>query len=101
MSGAVVSARRRGGKGGNTRCGQADNHLPEADRERFAERYAAKAVELLDRAADHHYFDSASNRERLRSDADLAALHDRADFRALLAKLGIPAPRREDAAPRK
>jgi hypothetical protein len=78
-----------------------DAQLPAADRDRFAERYASKAVELLHRAAEHRYFDSASNREKILADADLAALRDRADFRALLTKLGIREPKREgSAAPR-
>jgi serine/threonine-protein kinase len=76
---------------------RADDRLPEADRERFAERYAGKAVELLERANDHRYFDSARNRQKLQTDADLTALHDRADYQRLLAKLGMEIPRREGA----
>jgi eukaryotic-like serine/threonine-protein kinase len=80
-----------------------DTQLPEADRERFAERYAARAVELLNRAADHRYFTSADNRQRLQTDTDLAALHGRADFRALLARVGIqklnPPPGSPSSAP--
>ncbi len=75
--------------------------LPEADRERFAERYAARAVELLKGAADHRYFDSARNRQKLQADADLAALRGRADYRAFLAKLGIRQPQREGGTPQK
>jgi eukaryotic-like serine/threonine-protein kinase len=78
-----------------------DALLPEADRERFAERYASKAVELLKGAADHRYFDSARNQQKLWADADLAALRDRADFRALVVKLGIREPGREGSAPQK
>lgn len=85
----------------SARVYQSDALLSEADRKRFAERYAGKAVELLRQAADHRYFDSATNRQRLRDDADLTVLHDRADFRALLTKLGIPEPRREGSAPQK
>jgi hypothetical protein len=70
-----------------------DTQLSEADRDRFAERYAAKAVELLKLAADHRYFDSDRNRQKLQADADLTALRDRADFRALLHKLRIPEPK--------
>jgi hypothetical protein len=78
-----------------------DAQLPAADRDRFAERYAAKAVELLKQAADHRYFETDRNREKLRTDADLSALHDRADFRALIAKLGVREHKRERATPRK
>jgi serine/threonine protein kinase len=69
-----------------------DTLLSEEDRERFAEQYARKAVELLSKAVEHHYFDSAANRRKLQTDADLKALEDRADFRALLKKVGIAAP---------
>jgi hypothetical protein len=82
----------------SVRVYRSDAHLPEADRERFAEHYAGKAVELLERAVDHHYFDSPGNRQKLQTDADLAVLHGRADFRALLAKLGIREPRGEGSA---
>jgi tRNA A-37 threonylcarbamoyl transferase component Bud32 len=70
-----------------------DTQLSEADRDRFAERYAAKAVELLHQAADHRYFDSDRNRQKLWVDSDLVVLRDRADFRALLHKLSIREPR--------
>ncbi len=69
-----------------------DIQLSEADRDRFAERYAAKAVELLNQAADHRYFDTDRNRQKLWADSDLTALRDRADFRALLHKLRIREP---------
>jgi tRNA A-37 threonylcarbamoyl transferase component Bud32 len=78
-----------------------DVQLAEADRERFAERYAAKAVELLKKAADHRYFDSERNRQKLWADADLPALRGRADFRTLLQKLGIREPNWEVSVPRK
>jgi tRNA A-37 threonylcarbamoyl transferase component Bud32 len=65
-----------------------DTVLPPADRERFAEHYARKAVELLRRADDHGYFTLERNRQRLASDTDLSALRGRTDFNALLRKIG-------------
>ncbi len=58
-------------------------------------------MELLRGAADHRYFDSARNRQKLQADADLAALRGRADYRAFLAKLGIREPQREGGTPQK
>jgi tRNA A-37 threonylcarbamoyl transferase component Bud32 len=78
-----------------------DIQLSEADRDHFAERYAAKAVELLHQAADHRYFDSDRNRQKLWADSDLTALRDRGDFRALVHKLGIREPRGEVNVPQK
>lgn len=71
-----------------------DALLPAEDRARFADRYAAKAVELLEKAAEHGHFQQDANRKKLLADPVLAALHPRADFRALLAKLRIPLPGR-------
>jgi tRNA A-37 threonylcarbamoyl transferase component Bud32 len=73
-----------------------DTLLSEADRDRFAQRYAAKAVELLNQAADHRYFESDRNRHKLLADADLTVLRDRTDFRALLHKLRIRSPSESD-----
>ncbi len=69
-----------------------DALLPEADRERFADRYAAKAVELLAKADEHGHFQLEANRKKLLADPVLAVLHPRADFQSLLAKLKIPLP---------
>ncbi|MGL4421833.1 MAG: serine/threonine-protein kinase [Gemmataceae bacterium] len=69
---------------------QSDTHLSETDRALFSERYARKSVELLHQAAAHGYFDADHHRTNLRADPDLAILHDRADFQALLKKHNIP-----------
>jgi serine/threonine protein kinase len=70
-----------------------DAHLSDADRDRFGERYAAQAVELLGRAAEHGYFESDANRAKFLADPDLAVLRDRHDFRAFLAKFKIKRPK--------
>jgi tRNA A-37 threonylcarbamoyl transferase component Bud32 len=66
-----------------------DPLLAQPDREAFADRYARKAVELLLQAHEHRYFESKRNRDRLLSDPDLSTVRERADFLALLKKLGI------------
>jgi hypothetical protein len=66
-----------------------DRALAEEDRERFAERYARRAVELLDKARLHRYFERAENRARLLKDPDLEPLRGRTDFRELLARVGV------------
>ena len=71
-----------------------DAQLSDADRDRFGERYAVKAVELLGQAAAHGYFESDANRAKFLADPDLAVLHDRADFRAMLTRLRLPHPAR-------
>jgi serine/threonine-protein kinase len=53
-----------------------------------ADSYAAKAVELLERARTRGYFGDADNRQTLQSDKDLAALRSRADFQKLLMAVG-------------
>src|SRR5262249_31398708 len=64
-----------------------DDVLPEADRERFAEHYARKAVDLLRKADDHHYFAIPRNRQRLLTDPDLKTLQGRSDFTAFVEKV--------------
>jgi hypothetical protein len=55
---------------------------------RKAGAHAAAAVELLGRAKAAGLFDSPACRERLRTDADLAPLRARDDFKKLLS--GLP-----------
>jgi serine/threonine-protein kinase len=65
-----------------------DNRLPEGDRRLFAERYAARAVALLEQAKGAGYFRQHHNRDRLRSDPELKPLRGRADFQSFLAAVG-------------
>jgi hypothetical protein len=76
----------------SARVYQHDAGLAEADRERFAERYASKAVELLNKADEHRYFETPRNRQKLLTDTDLLVLRGRPDFRALLEKLKLALP---------
>jgi serine/threonine-protein kinase len=65
-----------------------DRDLAPADRARLADRYAARAVHLLDTALADQYFDSADNRRKLKEDAGLNPLRGREDFRRLLERAG-------------
>jgi len=58
-----------------------------ADATPWGERFAAAAVELLEIAAERGYFDDPASRSLLGHDPFLAPLRDRADFRALEARL--------------
>jgi tetratricopeptide (TPR) repeat protein len=53
----------------------------------LAERYAARAVELLARAEAAGFFNDASGAEHLDNDTDLDALRERNDFRKFVGKL--------------
>jgi serine/threonine-protein kinase len=63
----------------------ASRPLPERDKQ--AEAWSRRAVELLRRAATAGFFRVPANRAHLAKDADLAFLRDRADFRAFLQTL--------------
>src|SRR5262249_1575594 len=65
-----------------------DADLPRADRDRLAERYAARAVQLLESARGDDYFDSADTRRKLGQDRELDPLRKRADFKRLLGRVG-------------
>ena len=56
-----------------------------ADRTALAERYAARAVELLGRARKAGYFANRYNLIVLNRETDLDPLRPRADFQAVLA----------------
>jgi hypothetical protein len=56
----------------------------------LAERYAARAVELLRRAAAAGYYRDPARAERLRQDDDLAPLRGRKDYQELLAEVQRP-----------
>jgi serine/threonine protein kinase/tetratricopeptide (TPR) repeat protein len=61
--------------------------LSPADREHLAEKYAAHAVKLLSKGVAAGLFENPANRELLRHDNNLDALHPRPDFQKLLAEL--------------
>jgi hypothetical protein len=54
-----------------------------------ADRYAARAVELLTRAHDTGFFKDPAHAGLLRKDPDLAALAGREDFRELCRRVGM------------
>jgi serine/threonine-protein kinase len=64
-----------------------DSARPLPVREQQHRLHAAEAVRLLRRASDAGFFRTPTHRKFLRTDPDLAALRDRADFRRLLADL--------------
>jgi serine/threonine protein kinase len=64
-----------------------DASLPQADRNRLAERHAARAVELLTQVQATGYFKDRARVERLKKDSDLDPLRSRDDFQKLLAEL--------------
>jgi hypothetical protein len=65
-----------------------DRELPPPARGKLAEEYARSATELLIKARDHGYFNSA-RAAQLRTDADFDALRSRAAFQKLLRELGM------------
>ena len=65
-----------------------DKATAEADRSRLAERYAAQAVQLLDKARADGYFASRPNRTKLKDDVELGPLRARPDFKKLLNQVG-------------
>jgi eukaryotic-like serine/threonine-protein kinase len=67
-----------------------DAPLAAAERDRLADQYAARAVQLLSRAAARGLFASAAARAALETDAELAPLRSRPDFKKLLADLNKP-----------
>src|SRR5205807_617677 len=62
-----------------------DMLLSPPERDRQAEEYAARAVELLQKAQEAGYFRERAAREELRNDPELEPLQGREDFRKLLA----------------
>jgi serine/threonine protein kinase len=65
-----------------------DDQLAPVDRERLAEQYAVRAVELLAKAQAAGFFAIPAKRETLKKDPDLEALRARDDFKKWLAGLG-------------
>jgi hypothetical protein len=64
---------------------RAGTSLAPAERDGRAERYASRAVALLRQLQGQGYFKDAAHVQELRGNKDLWALHDREDFRPLLA----------------
>jgi tetratricopeptide (TPR) repeat protein len=63
---------------------RSDTRLPPAERDALAQRYAARAVALLQKLAREGYFKDPAHATALRTDEDLNALRGRADFQKLL-----------------
>jgi len=77
-----------------SQAARADAGLVPANRTALAERYAARAVELLSRAREAGYFANPYNLTVLNREPDFDPLRPRADFQAVLALLmdqGFPA----------
>jgi tetratricopeptide (TPR) repeat protein len=69
---------------------RSDVRLPAAERAGRAERFARRAVALLEQLRAQGYFQDLSQAEQLTINPDFRPLRDRADFRGLLAR-AIPA----------
>jgi hypothetical protein len=64
-----------------------DAKLTADERQKLAERYADRAVELLTQAQAAGHFADAADREGLKAEADFAALREHAGFREFLRKV--------------
>jgi serine/threonine protein kinase len=64
-----------------------DTRLSPTERERLADRYGRRAVELLRQAQAAGYFRDANRLARLKENKDLDAVRGREDFKKLLAEL--------------
>jgi serine/threonine-protein kinase len=63
-----------------------DQRLSEDDRNQLAARYAAAAVNLLEKCWASGYFAVPRHREQLKTDKDLDPLRSRADFKRVVAR---------------
>jgi hypothetical protein len=70
-----------------TAAAQQDTQLPEADRNKVAEAYAVRAVEMLQRAQAAGFFKNPAQLRNAEKDPDLDALRQRADFMKLWAEV--------------
>jgi serine/threonine-protein kinase len=61
-----------------------DAKLAPDERQRLAEAYAARGLALVEKARAAGYFQAPANRERLKTDPDLASLRSRPEFEQLL-----------------
>jgi tetratricopeptide (TPR) repeat protein len=64
-----------------------DARLLPAEREKLADQYGRRAVELLRQAQAGGYFRDAGHRVRLKEQKDLDTIRDREDFKRLVAEL--------------
>jgi eukaryotic-like serine/threonine-protein kinase len=64
-----------------------DARLLSAEREKLADQYGRRAVELLRRAQAAGYFRDAGRLARMKQNKDLDAIRDRDDFKRLVAEL--------------
>ena len=64
-----------------------DARLPAAERQKLADQYGRRAVELLRRAQAAGYFRDAGRLARMKQNKDLNAIRDRDDFKRLVAEL--------------
>ncbi len=67
-----------------------DPELPEADRDKWAERYARDAVGSLRKARDQGYFKEPLRAKLVSDDMDFDPLRDRPDFREALGEPARP-----------
>jgi eukaryotic-like serine/threonine-protein kinase len=64
-----------------------DDRLSPSEQKRLAERYAAKSVELLQKARADGFFETPGFVKYLRKDTDLKPLRERGDFKKLIRQL--------------
>jgi hypothetical protein len=64
-----------------------DTKLPEPERDKLPDKYAARAVELLAKAGASGHFKDPARVEHLKKDSDLDPLRTREDYKKLLANL--------------
>jgi len=69
-----------------------DTELAAGERDRLADQYATRAVELLSRAKARGYFSSANARDELDTAPELAPLRSRPDFQKLVAEVKASPP---------
>jgi hypothetical protein len=72
---------------------RADAALPMDQRATLAERYAGRAVALLQRLQANGYFKGPQRVEMLKTDTDLEVLRLRADFREVLRQVEAGSPK--------
>ncbi len=61
--------------------------MPQAERDKLPDKYAARAVELLAKARASGHFRDPAQIEHLKKDPDLDPLRTRQDYKTLLAEL--------------
>lgn len=61
-----------------------DQGLDSEEHTKLADRYAAKAVSILETLKNKQYFGADANKKKLKEDRDLQPLRDRGDFKKLI-----------------